>query len=111
VTDSTPHARNRPETGADILLSVTSRTRTRVRRSAVLTTAAGLLLLVAGPASAEVPEGWSNPPDVSMLEALLILAGIPLLLIVVISAAVYVPAMVRGERAREVETGGAGGRW
>ena len=77
---------------------MTSRTLTRVRRSAVLTTAAGLSLLVAGPASAEVPEGWSDPQPIPVLEALLILAGIPLLLIVLISAAVYVPAMVRGER-------------
>ena len=98
MTDSTSYARNRAETGADILLCVTSRTLTRVRRSAVLTTAAGLSLLVAGPASAEVPEGWSDPPQVPVLEALLILAGIPLLLIVLISAAVYVPALVRGER-------------
>lgn len=98
MTDSTPHARIRPETGADILLNVTSTTLTRVRRSAVLTTATGLTMLVAGPASAEVPEGWSDPQQVPMLEALLILAGIPLLLIVLISAAVYLPAMVRGER-------------
>ncbi len=99
MTDSTPHVRNRPETGADILLSVTSTTLLRVRRSAVLTTATGLAMLVPGPASAEVPEGWSSDPEqVPMLEALLILAGIPLLLIVLISAAVYVPAMVRGER-------------
>jgi hypothetical protein len=77
---------------------VTSRTRTRVRRSAVLTTAAGLFLLAAGPASAEVPDGWSDPPPVPVLEALLILAGIPLLLTALIGAAVYVPAMVRGER-------------
>ncbi len=98
MTDSTPNARDRAETGADILLCVTSRSLTRVRRSAVLTTAAGLSLLVAGPASAEVPEGWSDPQQIPVLEALLILAGIPLLLIVLISAAVYVPAMVRGER-------------
>jgi hypothetical protein len=70
----------------------------RVRRSAVLTTATGLTMLVAGPASAEVPEGWSDPQQIPMLEALLIFAGLPLLLIVLISAAVYVPAMVRGER-------------
>ncbi|HEX5861547.1 MAG TPA: hypothetical protein VFY58_06875 [Nocardioides sp.] len=120
---------------------MTSRTRARVRRSAVLAAAAWLLLLLAGPASA-VPEGWSEPEPVPVLEALLILAGIPLLLIVVISAAVYVPAMARGERVaphapeienqwfggprsgtRELEasddregsavgeTGGAGGRW
>jgi hypothetical protein len=98
VTDSTPCARNRPENGADILLCVTSRTLTRVRRSAVLTTSAGLSLLVAGPASAKVPEGWSDPPPIPVLQALLILVGIPLLLILLISAAVYVPAMVRGER-------------
>ena len=98
MTDSTPSARNRPESGADILLCVTSRTLTRVRRSAVLTISAGLSLLVAGPASAKVPEGWSDPAPVPELQALLILVGIPLLLILLISAAVYVPAMVRGER-------------
>ena len=98
MTDSTPHARNRPETGADILLNVTSTTLMCVRRWAVLTTATGLMMLVAGPASAEVPEGWSDPEQVPMLEALLILVGLPLLLIVLISAAVYLPAMVRGER-------------
>ncbi len=55
-------------------------------------------MLVAGPASAEVPEGWSDPEQVPMLEALLVLVGIPLLLFVLISAAVYLPAMIRGER-------------
>jgi hypothetical protein len=98
VTESTPIAGDVPETGADTLLSVTSRTPTRVRLPAVLSAAAGLSLLVAGPAGAEVPEGWSDPPPVPVLEALLILAGIPLLLIVLITAAVYVPAMARGER-------------
>jgi hypothetical protein len=113
VTESTPIAGDGSETGADTLLSVTSRTTTRVRLSAVLTTAVGLSLLVAGPAGAEVPEGWSDPPPVPVLEALLILAGIPLLLIVLITAAVYVPAMVRGERvspnAPEVEDQWFGG--
>jgi hypothetical protein len=140
VTDSTPIAPNRPGRAADTLLPVTSRTRARVRRSVVLTTAAWLSLVLAGPASA-VPEGWSEPAPVPVLEALLILAGIPLLLILVITAAVYLPAMTRGERVaphapeienqwfggprsgtRELEandreeaaagdTGGAGGRW
>ena len=87
---------------------MTSRTLTRVRLSAVLTTAAGLSLLVAGPASAEVPEGWSDPQPVPVLEALLILAGIPLLLIVLISAAVYVPALVRGERVAPGARAGRG---
>jgi hypothetical protein len=96
--ESTANAETRAETGADILLSVTPTTLTRVRRSAVLTAATGLTMLVAGPASAEVPEGWSDPEQVPMLEVLLILVGLPVLLIVLISAAVYVPAMVRGER-------------
>jgi hypothetical protein len=113
VTDSTPIAVNRPDGGADTLVLVTSKTLARVRRSAVLTTVSGLSILLAGPASAEVPEGWSNPEPVPVLEALLILAGIPLLLIVVISAAVYVPAIVRGERvapnAPEIENQWFGG--
>ena len=77
---------------------VTSRTLTRVRRSAVLTTAVGMSLLVAGPASAKVPEGWSDPPPVPMQQVLLVLVVLPLLLIALITAAVYVPALVRGER-------------
>lgn len=54
--------------------------------------------LVASPASADVPEGWPAPGDVDALYALLVLAGIPVLLFVLIGLAVYVPAMVRGER-------------
>jgi hypothetical protein len=96
--ESTTNAAKHAGTGADILLGVTSRTRMSVRLSAVLSTAAGTSLLVAGPASAEVPDGWSDPPPIPELQALLIFVGIPLLMIVLITAAVYVPAMVRGER-------------
>ena len=53
---------------------------------------------MAAPASAEVPEGWSDPEPVSALHALLVLVGIPVGLFVVIAVAVYVPALVRGER-------------
>jgi hypothetical protein len=56
--------------------------------------------LLATPAHADVPEGWSNPADVDMLEAVLLLAGGPLLLFVVISLAVYLPALVRGEKVK-----------
>jgi hypothetical protein len=98
VTHSTPTARERPGVGADILLCVTSRTRAHVRRSAVLTTVVGLSLLVAGPASAKVPEGWSDPQQVPLQQVLLVLVVLPLLLIALITAAVYVPALVRGER-------------
>lgn len=129
MTDVTRNARTSPRTGADILLCVTSRTLTRVRRSAVLIGAPGLsLLLVAGPASAKVPEGWSDPEQVPVLGVLLVLVGLPLLLIALITAAVYLPAIARGERvapgappvhdqwfggprggAREIESGSGSG--
>ena len=100
MTDSTPIAHERPDAGADILLFVTSRTLAHVRRSAVLTTLVGLSLLVAGPASAKVPEGWSgtDPSQIPVQQVLLVLVVLPLLLIALITAAVYVPALVRGER-------------
>jgi hypothetical protein len=46
----------------------------------------------------DVPIGWSSPDDVNMVEALLLLGGIPLLLFLAITVAVYVPSLVRGER-------------
>lgn len=55
------------------------------------------LALLAVPAHAEPAEGWSDPDDVNALHALLLLAGVPLLLFVLIGLAVYVPALVRGE--------------
>lgn len=50
------------------------------------------------PAHADVPEGWSDPDPVDKLDALLFLAGGPLLLFVLIALAVYLPSMIRGER-------------
>lgn len=73
-----------------------------VRR--LVTVAAGLLaltgttLLFAGPASADVPEGWPDNPSVDPLHAILVLAGIPVLLFLAILVAVYVPALVRAEQ-------------
>ena len=77
---------------------MTSTTQTLLRRAAVLTAAVATPLLVAAPAGADVPEGWSDPDPVSGMHALLVLGGIPLLLFVGIALAVYLPAMVRGER-------------
>ena len=45
----------------------------------------------------DVPVGWSDPDDVDMLQAVLLLGGVPLLLFVGITLAVYVPSLVRGE--------------
>ncbi len=49
---------------------------------------------------AEVPEGWSDPEQVDMLFALLVLGGIPLLLFAGIFAMVYLPAVIRGEQVK-----------
>jgi len=59
---------------------------------------AGTSLLLAGPASADVPEGWPDSPAVEPLNAILVLVGIPVLLFVGILIAVYLPALIRGER-------------
>lgn len=86
----------------------------------------------------DVPVGWSNPSDVNMVHAVLLLAGIPLLLFILITAAVYLPSVIRGERiapgqppvenqwlggprtgtaelkgpdSQDAEAGGASGRW
>jgi hypothetical protein len=67
------------------------------RLLAVLTVAVVLPLTYAGAASADVPEGWSDPDDVSFMHALLVLGGIPLLVFVLLALAVYLPSVVRGE--------------
>jgi hypothetical protein len=64
---------------------------------AVITVAVALPLTYAGAASADVPEGWSDPGDVSLLHALLVLGGIPLAVIALLALLVYVPSIVRGE--------------
>ena len=73
-----------------------------VRRIVVLAvsgiTVAGLSLALAAPAAADVPEQWDNEGPIDKLEAILLLAGVPLLLALAIALAVYVPALARGER-------------
>lgn len=69
----------------------------RAARASVLIGGAGLALLAA-PAHADVPEGWSDPEEVDTLQALLLLVGAPLLLFVGIAVLVYLPAMIRGEK-------------
>jgi len=113
-----------------------------VRRlvTAVLLVALGSLLgaVLAGPASADVPAGWPQADPVNPLHLLAVLVGGPVLIALVIAAAVYLPALARGERvapgAPDLEdqwiggprksagelagpdteasaAGGAGGRW
>ncbi len=66
------------------------------------------LALLASPASADVPEGWAPVTDVDTLHALLLLVGGPLLLFVLIAVAVYLPAMIRGEKLLPDHSGGEG---
>lgn len=68
------------------------------RRSGALLLAAALPLLLAAPAHAEVPEGWTEPDEVSLLQLLTVILGIPLVIFAVIVAAVLAPALARGEK-------------
>jgi len=105
--------------------------------SLVVGSATVLLLAYAGPAAADIPDGWSDPKPVPVLHFLLLFIGIPVLITLGIVLAIYIPGVVRGEslapagaRAsdqwlggrrdttpqleagdREQDTGGAGGTW
>jgi hypothetical protein len=56
-----------------------------------------LVIAYAGPASADIPDGWSHPQPVHALHFLLLFVGIPLLITLGIFAGVYLPGVVRGE--------------
>jgi len=72
-------------------------TKTLRHSLAVITVAVALTLSSAGAASADVPEGWSDPDPIHFMHTLLVLVGIPLLVILLVTLAVYVPPIVRGE--------------
>jgi hypothetical protein len=76
---------------------VTPTTRALRRTALVVGSATILLLAYAGPAAADIPEGWSHPPSVSVLRFLLVFVGIPVLITLGILAAIYLPGVVRGE--------------
>lgn len=73
-----------------------------VRRAATASAAvlwvAATSMLLAPSAAAEPSEGWPVSEPVDTLDALLLLGGLPLLLLVVIGVAVYLPSLMRGER-------------
>jgi len=73
---------------------------TIIRRIAVVVAASAAILGLAGPASADVPEGWAQPYHVSGMHTLLVLVGIPALLCVLIPIAVYLPSLLRGDRIK-----------
>ena len=84
--------------GSDILGPVTSTTTRLARRTGVVLTAATLSLLAAAPAYAEVPEGWSDPDDVSLLQLFTVIFALPAVLFVVITGLVLLPALAKGEK-------------
>ncbi|TGN66467.1 hypothetical protein EXE59_22805 [Nocardioides eburneiflavus] len=68
---------------------------------AVVLTGAPALALLSAPASADVPAGWGEQTEHQGLDALHTLGlflGAPLLLVVLIAVAVYLPAMIRGDK-------------
>ncbi|GAB3037242.1 hypothetical protein GCM10011376_31680 [Nocardioides flavus (ex Wang et al. 2016)] len=68
---------------------------------AVVLAGAPALALLAAPAHADVPAGWGGQTEhqgLEALDALALFVGAPLLLFVVIGLAVYIPAMIRGEK-------------
>jgi len=128
----------RPATILDTLSPVTTKLAHLARRTSVVLLSGGLLVAAAGPAGADVPVGWSDPAAVDPWHALLVLAGIPLLLFLLITAAVVLPGVIKGERftpggqatadqwfggpssgtaalpapdTEESQAGGASGRW
>lgn len=84
---------------------------TVVRRAAVVAAAgiaaSAVAVGTAGPASADVPTGWSDPDPMSVGEMLLILVGIPVALAIVISVLVALPGLLKGEGL----TGGQPTEW
>jgi hypothetical protein len=80
----------------------------RRRARALVLASAPVLALTAAPAHADMPEGWAPVTDVDELHALMLLVGAPLLLFVLIAVAVYLPAMIRGERLLPDHSAGEG---
>jgi hypothetical protein len=71
----------------------------KILRRCLFLLAVAVPALAASPAVADVPEGWNTQPEnVDPLHALLVLGAIPLALFLLITLAVYLPAMIRGER-------------
>jgi hypothetical protein len=76
---------------------VTPTTRALRRSALVVGSATILLLAYAGPAAADIPDGWSHPSPVPVLHFLLLFVGIPVLITLGILAAIYLPGVARGE--------------
>jgi hypothetical protein len=83
--------------GTSILRRVTTKSQAPRRAALVVGSATLLLLGYAGPASADIPVGWSHPAPVDALRQIAIFFGIPLLITLTILAFLYLPPVIRGE--------------
>jgi len=83
--------------GTSILGRVITKSQAPRRAALVVGSATLLLLGYAGPASADIPVGWSHPPPVDALRQVVIFLGIPLLITLTILAFLYLPPVIRGE--------------
>ena len=84
---------------------------TRVRRTgrASALAAGAVLALLTAPVHADVPEGWGGQTEHAQpdaLQALALYVGAPALMFLLIAVAVYLPAMVRGEKLLPDHSGG-----
>ncbi|CUR56417.1 conserved exported hypothetical protein [metagenome] len=92
-----------------VITSPSSPPSSRRRVRALVLTSAPVLALLATPARADVPEGWDGQTEhrsLDFLHALGVYLGAPLLLFVLIALAVYLPALIRGERLLPDHSGG-----
>jgi hypothetical protein len=55
------------------------------------------LAMIAVPASASPPQTWEDPDSEPLLQTLGFLIGVPLLVIALVTLAVYLPSMMRGQ--------------
>lgn len=81
-----------------------SKTRVVRRAARAASISAGLAVIgsvavLASPASANVPEDWSNPEPVDTVHALIVYLGAPLGLVLIIALLVYLPSLARGEKS------------
>jgi hypothetical protein len=60
---------------------------------------------------ADAPWTWADQPSLSTLEAVLIFAGIPLLVIGIVSLLVMAPSLAKGPRYRPTEDWNAESEW
>ncbi len=67
--------------------------------------------IVADVTIADAPTNWPDPPPMSMLEGLLLFAGLPLLAMAVITAMVLVPSLAKGARSQPTQSGGSRSEW